>query len=306
MMSTQIAATTPEALSQSTVHASFPGIMRGEFLKIARLFWLMLGILTVGFVIAFWLGAISPNAKTDLQSTPLHFLYYALESNMVVFRILGGIFLLILTSFTIGREYQYGTIRILLARGAGRVQLLLAKLAMLALIALALLVMFTLLTALLTCIQMLVLVRNLNAFHALTPAFWSNIGIDLLAVIMSMGATLLLAAAMNALGRSLTLGLSLSLIWFPIDNIATLIMNALTRITQNDFWHNATTYFLGPLLNRLPTILLPVEARSGFESFGSGPLSSVSVPHAIFVIGAYALVFFVVTIVPTWKRDVKE
>lgn len=305
-MSTQIVVTTPGPVSQPAMHASFLGIMRGEFLKIARLFWLMLIILTAGFVVGFLLGASSPGVKTDLQDTPLHFLYNSMESNMVVFRIFSGIFLLVLTSFTIGREYQYGTIRILLARGAGRVQLLLAKLAMLALIALALLVVFTLFTALLTCMLMLALAGNLNALSALTPAFWPNIGIDLLSVIINMGATILLAAAMNALTRSLTFGLSASLIWFPIDNIGTLIMNTLARLTHNDFWHNATTYLLGPLLNRLPTILLPAEARSGFESFGSGPLASVSGSHALWVIGTYTLVFFVLALVPTWKRDVKE
>src|SRR5260221_3524188 len=281
-MSTQIVVTTPEPVSQPAMHASFLGIMRGEFLKIARLFWLMLIILTAGFVVGFLLGASSPGVKTDLQDTPLHFLYNSMESNMVVFRIFSGIFLLVLTSFTIGREYQYGTIRILLARGAGRVQLLL------------------------TCILMLALAGNLNALSALTPAFWPNIGIDLLAVIINMGATILLAAAMNALTRSLTFGLSASLIWFPIDNIGTLIMNTLARLTHNDFWHNATPYLLGPLLNRLPTILLPAEARSGFESFGSGPLASVSSSHALWVISTYALVFFVLALIPTWKRDVRE
>lgn len=305
-MSTHIIAAAPEVISRPETRVSFPGTMRGEFLKIARLFWMMMLVLAAGFLVAFWLGAISPDVKTDLQHTPLHFLYYSVESNMVVLRILGGIFLLVLTSFTIGREYQYGTIRILLARGAGRVQLLLAKLATLALLALVLLVIFTLLTALLTCVEMFILAGNLNALSALTPAFWLNIEIDLATVIISMGATVLLSAAMNALARSLTLGLSLSLIWFPLDNIATLLMNALARIMQNDFWHNATTYFLGPLLNRLPSILLPVEARSGFESFGSGPLSSLSATHVLWVIGIYALAFFVLALVPTWKRDVKE
>jgi ABC-2 type transport system permease protein len=48
------------------------------------------------------------------------------------------------------------------------------------------------------------------------------------------------------------------------------------------------------------------EARSGFESFGSGPLVSVSSSHALWVIGAYSLVFFVLSLIPTWKRDVRE
>lgn len=305
-MSTPIVVTTTETLSQPAMHARFLGIIRGEFLKIARIFWLMLAIMTAGLLAGFLLGAIQPSVKTDLQHAPLHFLYYSMESNLVILRILSGILLLILTSFTIGYEYQYGTIRILLARGAGRVQLLLAKLAMLALIALALLAVFTLLIALLTCVSMLVQAGNLNALSALVPAFWSNIGIDLLIVTINMGATILLAAAMNALGRSLTFGLSASLLWFPIDNIGAPFMSVLAQLTHNDIWLNTTAYFLGPLLNRLPDWLLAREAHSGFESFGSGPLVSVSSSHSLLVIGVYSLIFLVVALVPTWKRDVKE
>jgi ABC-type transport system involved in multi-copper enzyme maturation permease subunit len=305
-MSAQIVVTTPEPDFLCATRASFLGMIWGEVLKISRLFWLMLIILTAGFIFAFLLGANSQDFKTDLQHTPLHFLYNSMESNLVVFRILAGIFLLILTSFTIGQEYQYGTIRILLARGAGRMQLLLAKLVTLALIALVLLAVFTLFMAVLTCILMLALVGNLNALSSITIAFLSNIGIDLLTVIISMGATILLAAAMNAVGRSLTFGLSVSLIWFPIDNVGTLVMNVITQLTHSDFWLNVTSYFLGPLLNRLPDMLLPKEARSGFESFGTSALVPVSSSHALWVICAYSFVFFVLALVPTWKRDVKE
>ena len=286
-MSTPVAITSSGPASRAAIHASFPGILRSEFLKIARLFWFMLTILTAGVLVGFLLGANLRGIRAELQHTPLHFLYYSLESSLVIFRILSGIFLLILTSFTIGREYQYGTIRILLARGAGRVQLLLAKLVMLALIALALLAAFTLFILLLTCIHIVTMTGNLNALSALTPAFWTNIGLDLLAVMLSMGATILLAVAMNALGRSLTFGLSASLIWFPIDNVSTAFINVVVELTHQDFWRNVTAYVLGPLLNRLPDMLLPTEAQSGFQSFGVEPLVSVSGSYALWVIGAY-------------------
>jgi ABC-2 type transport system permease protein len=305
-MNAPLALTPSQSVMQPPLHASFLGMVRGEFVKIARLFWLGLSILVVIFVTGFGLGASQPGVETDLQTTPLHFLYATVESNLVIFRISSGFLLLILTSFTIGYEYHYGTIRILLARGAGRVQLLLAKITVLALLSLALLVGFTLLTALLTCVQMFALVGNLGALSALTPAFWSNVGIDLLTVIINMGATILLAVAMNALGRSLTFGLSASLIWFPLDNVGTLMMNTLARVTHSDVWLNVTAYVLGPLLNRLPDMLLPTEAQSGLQSFGVKPLVSVSGSHAVFVIGAYSLVFLLLALLSTWKRDVKE
>jgi ABC-2 type transport system permease protein len=83
-------------------------------------------------------------------------------------------------------------------------------------------------------------------------------------------------------------------------------MNTLARLTHSDFWLNATAYFLGPLLNRLPDYLLPTAAQSGFQPFGMPPLAPVSSAHALWVIGTYSLVFLVLALVPTWKRDVKE
>src|SRR6266568_2992256 len=99
-MSTQIVITTPGLTVRPA--ASFLGIMRGEFLKIKRLFWLMLGILTVAFLVGFLLGSDAPTIKADLQNTPLHFLYNSMEENLVVFRIFSGIVLLVLTSFVVG------------------------------------------------------------------------------------------------------------------------------------------------------------------------------------------------------------
>ncbi|HET8841105.1 MAG TPA: ABC transporter permease [Ktedonobacteraceae bacterium] len=306
-MSTPMFVTTSDAAAvRHTIHFSFFSTLRGEFLKVARLFWFMLIILTAGFLVGFFLGASQPGVLTDLQHTPLHFLYYSLESNLVIFRILSGIFLLILTSFAIGREYQYGTMRILLARGAGRVQLLLAKVALLALLALLLLVLFVFLTILLTCLQMLLQVKSLNALNTLSLGFWSHIGLDLLTVAINMGVTILLAVAMNVLGRSLTFGLSAALIWFPLDNFGAPLLGVLANLTRSDFWRGITAYFLGPLLNRLPSLLLPHEARSGFESFGSLPLVPVSGSHALWVISIYSLAFAGLAVISIWKRDVTE
>ena len=305
-MNTPITVATSSSASHPPLRARFLGILRGEWLKIARLFWLLLILLTVFFAVGFWLGAISPNAKSNLQHAPLLFLYASMEMNLQLFRVLSGISLLVLTSITLGREYQYGTIHILLARGVGRLQLLLTKLTLLVLLATFLLVLFTLLTALLTCLHILILAGNMDALHALTSSFWPNIGIDLLAIFINMVATILLATALNALTRSLTIGLSASLIWFPIDNTAILIMNTLKRVTQNALWENATAYFLGPLLNRLPDWLVPASGQSGYQSLGLLPQVPVDAFHALWVIGTYSLVFLVLSLLSTEQRDVKE
>jgi ABC-type transport system involved in multi-copper enzyme maturation permease subunit len=280
--------------------------MRGEFLKITRLFWFLFAILLVGFLLALLLQGSVPGLNVSMQHTPLHFLYDAMENCLTIFRILSGFFLLILTSYSIGREYQYGTIRILLARGVGRVQLLLAKMALIVLIGLLLLVLFALISAIFTCLLLLTRAGNLNALQALTSDFWLNTGRDLLAVMISMGATILLATAMNTLGRSLTFGLSASLVWFPLDNIGSAVMNEVAELTHSNFWREITPYLLGPLLNRLPDMLLPEAVQGAFASFGVPAQVPVGALQALLVICAYSIIFLTAALVSTWKRDVKE
>lgn len=306
-MSLEGSVTTPAFVSgAAAATASFAGIMRGEFLQVRRLCWLLFAFMVVGFLGALLLLGSSPDLNHSIQHTPLSFLYEVTQSALTIFRVLSGIALLILTSFVIGREYQYGTIRILLARGVGRLQLLLAQLALLALLALGLVALFALITAIFLYLLLLARVGSLHALSALTLAFWSNTGSDLLAVLLSMGVTILLAAAMNALGRSLTFGLSASLAWFPIDNFGALLMNPIAELTHSNFWRVITSYLLGPLLNHLPDTLLPRNAQGNLASFGAPPLVAFSTAQALLVIGVYALLFLVVACITTWKRDIKE
>jgi hypothetical protein len=93
--SAPIAIMTPAPSSPPANHATFAGVVRGEFLKIRGLFWVMAGLLVAGFVVAFLFGASAPKGKADLQQAPLRFAYGAVESNLVVFRILAGILLII-------------------------------------------------------------------------------------------------------------------------------------------------------------------------------------------------------------------
>ena len=111
----------------------------------------------------------------------------------------------------------------------------------------------------------------------------------------------------------MTFGLSAALVFFPIDNIATIIMTLAYRITQNDFWLSTTAYLLGPNLNAMA----PALTNGRAESIGATPLNAVDpsgVAHGIQVDGihtvvvalVYAAIFAIAAIVLTWKRDVKE
>ena len=309
---------TPSTTEQIHLHSSKPsffGTVRGEFFKIARQWtnWIMLVLLLGVIVLPFIIEMTAPNVKTNIQTNPLHFHYNVLSIGLSILRVFTGIFLLILTARTVGLEYQLGTIRVLLSRGVGRLQLLFAKLLAVALIALGLLVFGLLLNYLLTVILVAGITGNLDSFNALNSVFWSDARIYVLTILLNMGVTILLATAAAVVGRSVTFGLSAAIIFFPIDNIATIVMTLAYRITHNDFWLSTTAYFLGPNLN----VIAPALTSNRVESIGATPLYFVDqagqahgIPvdgtHTVVVALVYAMIFAVVAIVLTWKRDVKE
>ena len=314
-MSTAVITPTPtEQIQLHSAKPSFFGVVRGEFFKIARQWtnWIMLVLLLGVIVLPYIVQMTAPHAETNIQTNPLHFYYIRLSIGLSVLRVFTGIFLLILAARTVGLEYQLGTIRVLLSRGVGRLQLLFAKLLAVGVIALGLLVFGLLLDYLLTVILVAELTGNLNSFSALNAVFWSDARIFVLSIMLNMGVTILLATAAAVVGRSVTFGLSAALIFFPIDNIATIVMTLAYRITQNDFWLSSTAYLLGPNLNAMA----PALTNGRAESIGAIPLYGVIAgqahgiqvdgTHTVVVALVYAAIFAITAIVLTWKRDVKE
>src|SRR5258708_23401323 len=125
-------AMTSSAVAEKTTHVraakpSFFGLVGGELFKIRRQWttWIML-ILFMGLTFAPYLIAfLENNIKGVITAPGGYYVYSQVAAGLAVMRIFGGFFILILTARTIGQEYQLGTIRIVLARGVGRVQLLL-------------------------------------------------------------------------------------------------------------------------------------------------------------------------------------
>jgi ABC-2 type transport system permease protein len=315
-MSTAVITPTPtEQIQLHSATPSFLGTVRGEFFKIARQWtnWIMLVLLLGVIVLPFIIEMTAPNVKTNIQTNPLHFYYNMLSISLSILRVFTGIVLLILTARTVGLEYQLGTIRVLLSRGVGRLQLLFAKLLAVALIALGLLVFGLLLDYLLSVILVAGVTGNLDSFNALNTAFWSDARIYVLTILLNMGVTILLATAAAVVGRSVTFGLSAAIIFFPIDNIATIVMTLAFRITQNDFWLNTTAYLLGPNLNAMSAALTNGRAESlgaiplyGVDQAGQAHGILVDGTHTVVVALVYAAIFALTAILLTWKRDVKE
>src|SRR5262249_59351907 len=82
------------------------------------------------------------NIRHTLEKTPSSFMFSMYDAYLAIFDVGSGIFLLVVSARLVGMEYSGGTIRVLLARGTGRVRLLLAKLTALVLLGLVLLAGF--------------------------------------------------------------------------------------------------------------------------------------------------------------------
>jgi len=306
-MSAASTVTTSTLAGRTSLHTATPsffGLVSGELFKIRKQWttWIMLGLLACAMALPNLVLMSVSAIKTRITTVPLDVLYRITGIDLPLIRIFIGFFVLILTARVFGLEYQLGTIRIILGRGVGRLQLLSAKLLAVVLVALAVFVASLLYESIWSVILFLSLAGNLNVLNAATSTFWSDTGMFMVTVLISMGASILLSMAVTTVGRSLSFGLSFALSWFAVDNFGVIIMVLAFRLTNNDFWQNVTAYFLGPNLN----LMQGVVVGSHPSPVGLTPLVTVDGTHTLVVALVYSLIFAVTAVVLTWRRDVKE
>ncbi len=302
-------AATAQGLAARSERPQFLGMLRGEVFKLARQrfnWFTTLGF--AGAVSVYYLFLLGRQRVTDdLRQAPYDALYDLMAREGAIVRVFIGIVLMIATAMLIGFEYQNGTIRVLLSRGVGRVPLLLAKLLTLALFGLALLAFAFLLNVLLATLTQFLIVGNLDAYKALNGTFWANTWAYILSILISMGATILLTAALTVIGRSVVFGLTLSFVWFAAENVGAGIMILIHSFTNNDFWLKITGYSLSLNLNTLPTLMVaPRQGLYPVGTVGSSPLVNYDLTHTLVTILIYSAIFFAAAVVLTWRRDVKE
>jgi ABC-type transport system involved in multi-copper enzyme maturation permease subunit len=300
--------------------ANFVGLLRGELRKIAhlRITWIMAALYAVFIAGSQLVLAGGPDTASQLRADPVGSLYNVMEGDLSLVRIFTGIVLLVLTAHVIGLEYQYGTIRILLGRGVGRLQLLGAKVLALALVGLLLAALGVLIELLFAWGLVGALAGGTQPLRTLDAAYWTDVRFYALCVLISMGATLLLGVAASVVGRSLAFGLAVGLSWFAVDNLLGIPLQLMARFTHSDLWLKLTGFLLGPLLNRLPDYVAPprlivVTGSHGPQTvavavsgFGIQPLVDVHAMQALLVIAVYCAVFVVAAVLLTWRRDVRE
>jgi ABC-2 type transport system permease protein len=298
----------PTAVAAASEPApSFIGLVRGEVLKLTRswLTWLLLVIVAGPVVFLFLVAASADRFKLDLAHEPLVYYYQTGEAGLSVFRVFSGIALIILTARLIGIEYSGGTIRVLLSRGVGRVQLMAAKLVTLALLALVMLAGGVLLVYI-GSFGVAHFLNSTDTTKALNDAYWSDMRLYVVTIAINMAVTILMAAGASAIGRGLTIGLSIALAFFPVDNIGGQLMGLATELTGSKFWVNLTGWWLGPNLNSMPRVALPERFGQQALSFGTPPQVTVDGGHTLVVAAVYAVVFLAITLGLTWYRDVTE
>lgn len=309
-------ATTPASLMRPT----FSSVVNGEIFKLGRqrTTWILTILLGLIALIPYPFYLLTDNIKDNMQADPANFVDGQMNIGLIIFRVVGGVFITILTVRVIGLEYQHGTIRVLLARGIGRVHLLGAKLVALTLAVLAATAGILVLNLVMAFVVFSSLSGNTHFLTAVDGAFWTRTLVYTATVLISLLVTMLLATAATVLGRSVAFGMGIGLALFPGDNIGVGILFLINRLTNNDFWGNITFYFLGPNLNTMPTRLVPqrvvdIQTPVGVAhqmipafSVGTPPIPSVDGTHTLVVALVYAAIFAAVAFYLTWKRDVLQ
>jgi len=293
-------------MSTVAVRPRFFGTVRGEALKVSRQlsFWLMLAGSFVLLAIITLAITSAPNIQDQLNSNPTAWAYGARDIFGTIFQIGSGIFLLIVGSRLFAMEYSSGTIRIIYARGIGRLRLLLAKALTLAAIGVLLLAGYLVVAGGILALLVNAWTGSLAPLQHLPNEFWQDLGRWAVVQGMSMGIAILMAAAAAGIGRSLAFAMAASLAFFPVDNFSVILELLGSRITRQDHpWLNISQYQLGPNLNTVLNLIEPGHhARAAFAS----PLQPVDTTHALIVIGAFALAFAVIGVGRAVHPDVLE
>ena len=291
-----------------TARPTFVGLVRGELFKISkqRSTWVLavflLGIICFPFLINFAVADLTGR----LALAPLDGLYRNLAENLLMLRIFSGTFLILLTARLIGMEYSSGTIRVLLSRGVGRLQLLGAKLTAIGLVALAVLVLGVAIQFALELFQLVLVTGNLDVLKAANSQYWSDAWTYVLTIAINMAVTIMMATAVTVIGRSLAVGLSAGLAFFAVDNIGTIFLYLASRIAGGNFWLLLSGDLLGPNLNEMPNQLLSPAATSAKVNALASPWVPVTGAHTILVACVWTAAFIVVAVVLTARRDVTE
>jgi len=304
MTTTALSERRQSATQARPARASLAGAVRAELLKLRkqRLNWVMLAMAVLLFgVIALALS--TSDQRHSLARSPHTFFNSSLDIWATTFQMGSGILLLLVSARLMGMEYSAGTLRILLARGEGRLQLLAAKLLALISLGLLLLAGYVMLAGAYTAGTVIALHGNLDPLRSLPAVAWQNLGLAALGQVISIVCAVLLGTAAAVLGRSLAIAVGVAMSFYPADNFGALVLLLLSNATHQSFWTKPTDVMLGPNLNVLLHTLEPDHsARAAFAA----PIDQVDAVHVLLVIAVWAALFLGSSIILLSRRDVNQ
>ncbi|MGH7910428.1 MAG: ABC transporter permease subunit [Candidatus Dormibacteraceae bacterium] len=284
----------------------FSGMVRAEARKLlgqrSTLVMLALWVL-VWAGVTLLLTLAGKNVPFQMRRAPTKVVATFEDVLFNVFTFEAGVVLLLTSARLVGMEYSAGTIRVVLARGTGRISLLLAKLLVLAGLGVVMLAVITFGSAVWGGLATLHWTGSLTAITSLPGAAFGDIGLQLLMCLISVGCAILIGTAAATVGRSVAFGVGVAMAFYPADNDGTSILfYLLGRLTGQPFWSHVTAYFLGPNLNVLPSLW--ITNRPVASALRAAPLVKVDLTHALLTIGVWALALLVLQLLLTWRRDV--
>jgi ABC-2 type transport system permease protein len=282
---------------------SFPGLVRGELRKVVRQrsSWLMLS----GAVIIGLIAGLVLSAGQAFHDALLHDqVEWFRGLNVVAFGfttpILGGIIMLTTSARLVAMEYSTGAIRVILARGAGRLQVLLAKLAALAALLLALMVLFSLWAIVFAALMAAINGTSLAAVRTFPDRYWHDLEVHLMTGAISLFVCACIGAAAGAVGRSMAFAMGVAIGFFPAENFLSRVLGIISGGNSGSFLAKLDTFQLSANLNVLPETL----GHNRESAFGR-PLAPVDATHSLTLIAVYCMVFMTAAFLFS-RRDIVE
>jgi hypothetical protein len=285
-------------MSTAICRPRFALLVRGELRKLSgqRVNWLLVALGVVmaavgGLILSTSNGIYQAEGafRNTFTTNPSYWVHGMATISVMIIRVVEGAMLLFAAARLVGMEYSGGTIRVVLARGVGRVRLLAAKVAALTLFGLVVTALFLVLAAAFGAVMIGTMHANpVHVVSILPGSEWRDIEIHVLTILISAGVCMLIGTAAAAAGRSLPFAMIAVVLYFPLDN---------ALAGSRDY----NVYQLGPILNVLNETLTHMR-----ESLFVRPARPVDTTHSLVVIGVYCAVFLLVAFIPTWRRDVTE
>jgi len=266
--------------------STFPCLVRAELRKVVlqRANW---AVPAIAVALGWVADATARDQAAGLSPFPAAIDAYRMFAAAVV-----GVIVLAVSARLVAEEYQQGTVRVVLARGVGRLRLLGAKVAAVAVVALPVLAVL----ALAGTVDVAVELRGQPASVA-----WGDVWPSSLVVVLSAAVGAVVGAAAGAVGRSMTFAMAVAAGFFPVDNGLGYVLPLMQSATQERVWGDLSTYLLGPTLNHLPSVLMGRHAAELVP-----PEWPVDVAHSLLVVGAYVAVLAAAAAAVTWRRDTLE